>query len=157
MNAPFSSGLEGWTPARVDQLRRHHRLGLTAAESAVLIGGVSKNAVISKRNRLGLTGLAAKPSRDAGPTAIKTSRQPRIRFEPVFRCEPLPPMDPTPPPGARPRPLALHRAGECLWPLGPVEAPGDWKTLFCCAPKAASGPYCLAHAARARAPSFKPG
>jgi hypothetical protein len=62
-------------------------------------------------------------------------------------------MDHPPPAGARPRPLAGHKSGECLWPLGSAEQPGDWRTLFCCAPAAPRRVYCEVHAARAlRAP-----
>ncbi|MBV9511814.1 MAG: hypothetical protein JO303_16195, partial [Caulobacteraceae bacterium] len=53
---------DGWSPRRVEVLRRHHALGLSAGQSAELLGGVSRNAVICKRNRLGLAPAEAKPS-----------------------------------------------------------------------------------------------
>ena len=145
---PMAPAAEAWTEDRVGLLRYHYDVGLTAAESAVLLGGVTKNAVISKRHRLGLTGQA----RSLRPTVrpLQKRRPLRPRCEPNFRCEPLPRMDPDPPPYARPRPLAQHQAGECLWPLGPVETPGDWRTLFCCAPVMAERRYCAVHLARAR-------
>ncbi len=148
---PDDFAAPAWTEERVRLLRHHYRLGLTAQESALLLGGVSRNAIISKRRRLGLTGAVA--SIPAEPRRARPGpqwRMPRWRREPVFRCEPLPPMDDPPPPQAQPRPLASRDAGQCLWPLGPSEAPGDWRTLFCCAPVAAAGSYCPAHRARSR-------
>ena len=43
-----------WTPKREARLRELHGSGLTFAEIAELIGGVTRNAVIGKANRLGL-------------------------------------------------------------------------------------------------------
>jgi hypothetical protein len=69
------------------------------------------------------------------------------------RSEDPPQIDAPTPVQARPKRLADHRRGECIWPLGPIEATGDWRTLFCCAP--VDGPdfksrrYCAEHAARA--------
>ena len=138
-----------WTEERIALLRRHFAVGLTAAESAILLGGVSKNAVISKRNRLGLLGVArAKPGR---PPKIQ-GRVPisRYRFEPTFRSVPLPRMDEPPPADANPKRLAQHRRGECVWPLGSAQDEGDWRTLFCCAPIVIGRRYCPIHTARAR-------
>jgi hypothetical protein len=64
--------------------------------------------------------------------------------------EPLPFMDWPLPPGARPKFLADREAGECAWPLGPAEAPGDHRSLFCCAPVKRGRPYCPCHQLRAR-------
>ncbi len=145
----FDAGAVGWTEARVALLRRHFAVGLTAAESAILLGGVSKNAVIAKRARLGLFGITrAKPGRP--PKA--EGRLPSVTFrpEPDFKRIPLPPMDSPPPSGADPKPLARHRRGECVWPLGPAQEAGDWRTLFCCAPAVTGRRYCPTHGALAR-------
>ncbi len=145
----LAAGALGWTEERVALLRRHFAVGLTAAESGILLG-VSKNAVISKRTRQGLVGLV----RSAGPAVAdrrcERSSTFRMPFEPGFRRLPLPSMDGPPPPGADPKPLARHRRGECVWPLGGADQPGDWRTLFCCAPAAVGARYCDAHTARAR-------
>lgn len=71
-------------------------------------------------------------------------------FEDLPR-EPLPRMDAPAPVHAQPKRLADHRMGECIWPLGPAEAEGDWRTLFCCAP-ATRRRYCAEHAQRAFQP-----
>lgn len=153
MNGPANlpRGGEGWTPSRVALLRRHFDVGLTASESALLLGGVSKNAVISKRTRLGLVGVARSPAQAPGrvKASIGETRM-RLRPEPQFRRLPLPDMNQPPPPGAAPKTLARHRTGECLWPLGGAEEAGDWRTLFCCAPAAPGRRYCPTHVARAR-------
>ncbi|MDR3508040.1 MAG: GcrA family cell cycle regulator [Caulobacteraceae bacterium] len=154
MNAPLHSRIHrnatplGWTKDRIAQLRRHFAVGLTAAESALLLGGVSRSAVIAKRHRLGLVGRVASPAKGPRPRAPRVTI--RLVREPQFRCEALPQMDWPPPPGAEPKTLANRAAGQCAWPLGGAEEAGDWLTLFCCAPTQAAGPYCQTHAARAK-------
>ena len=156
MNAPLKldPGILTWTPDRVALLRRHYTAGLSAAESAILLGGVTKNAVISKRNRLGLVGQVRMTTAQDGSVSLRHVRTRALRLnlhrEPKFSSTPLPAMDGAPPEGADPKPLVAHRRGECLWPLGPAEQEGDWRTLFCCAPVAGGRRYCPTHARRAR-------
>jgi hypothetical protein len=151
MSGPANLPLQafGWTEERVNLLKRHFAVGLTATESAILLC-VSKNAVISKRNRLGLTGFAR--AIGAGPAVKRRMRAPMLRIarEPDFRRLPLPAMDAAPPPDANPKPLAQHKCGECVWPLGRADEAGDWRTLFCCAPVRLGVRYCQTHAARSR-------
>jgi hypothetical protein len=59
---------------------------------------------------------------------------------------PLPAMDLLAPNKAIPKTLSQHRRGECLWPLGPAEVAGDWRTLFCCAQVVDGRAYCSDHA-----------
>ncbi len=49
----------GWTPARVDTLKSLWSEGLSASQVAKSLGGVTRNAVIGKIHRLGLSGRAA--------------------------------------------------------------------------------------------------
>ena len=149
-----------WSPQRVALLHLQYLQGMTAAESARDIGGVSRHAVISKRYRMGLFGrggsdrprLKAVPEPDTG----------RVRYRRLTPREdwmgvtPLPPMDWSPPPDARPATLADRPPRSCAWPLGPAEAPGEATTLFCCAPLSDPGPYCEAHRQRARQPPASP-
>ena len=149
------------TPARTALLVEHYQAGMSAAQSAVLIGTVSKNAVISKRRRLGLMAVAAG---GFGLDGFSTSQTPRPRCDgrrlrlfrgpPPLPTTPLPKMDHPPPAEAKPRRLTEVRRGECAWPLGPAEDAGDHRTLFCGAPAGAGASYCAMHAARAfrRAP-----
>ncbi|MDR3512375.1 MAG: GcrA family cell cycle regulator [Caulobacteraceae bacterium] len=143
-----------WTEARVVLLVDHYRSGLSASESAGLIGGVSKNAVVSKRRRLGLLATIGPSPRD-DCAAAEERRRPRLSSPRLFRgppplpVSPLPQMDLPPPADADPKPLAARRTGRCAWPLGPAEEAGDYRTLFCGAPVKAGRGYCATHAARA--------
>ena len=65
----------GWTDERVDILKRLWLDGLSASQIAKQLGGVTRNAVIGKVHRLGLSGRAA-PSQPSRP-AYKAPRPPR--------------------------------------------------------------------------------
>jgi len=65
----------GWTDERVDVLKKLWLEGLSASQIAKQLGGVTRNAVIGKVHRLGLSGREA-PSQPARP-AFKAPRQPR--------------------------------------------------------------------------------
>lgn len=141
-----------WSEVRVRLLIDHYRRGLSASESASLIGEVSKNAVISKRRRLGLFAVIVAPAPPQGGEERPRERTRPIRIvrgPPPLPVTPLPRMDGPTPPGADPKPLSARRFGECAWPLGPAEAEGDHRTLFCAARVERGGRYCPAHAARA--------
>jgi len=62
-----------WTEERVEQLKTLWAEGLSAAQIANKMGGVTRNAVIGKVHRLGLSGRAtpAKPQRGRSQTAEK--------------------------------------------------------------------------------------
>ncbi len=156
----------GWSPPRVELLRLHYDLGLSAAISAELIGEVSKNAVISKRRRLGLMGANPLRSSIGVPgCAERTFESPfvwtrsnalprRPHVDVMFvALHPLPFMDLPAPADANPKTLVDRVQGECAWPLGPAETPGDYRTRFCCAPVSGGRAYCRHHLTRAfRAP-----
>ena len=55
-----------WTDERVEQLKKLWAEGLSASQIAGRIGGVTRNAVIGKVHRLGLSGRATTSRRDAG-------------------------------------------------------------------------------------------
>jgi hypothetical protein len=156
---PSDIDTDAWSSARVELLKLHHTLGLSAALSAELIGETSRNAVISKRRRLGLMG--ANPLQAARWAVNRACRAPatarltgsfwRAPPDEALPREALPFMDAPPPPDADPKTLADRGDGECAWPLGPADAPGDYRTLFCCAPASPGQSYCPIHRARARA------
>src|ERR1700741_1556552 len=56
----------GWTDERVELLKKLWQDGHSASQIAKQLGGVTRNAVIGKVHRLGLSGRAA-PSTPAGP------------------------------------------------------------------------------------------
>src|SRR6185369_705670 len=65
----------GWTDERVETLKKLWLDGLSASQIAKQLGGVTRNAVIGKVHRLGLSGRAT-PSQPARP-AFKAPRPPR--------------------------------------------------------------------------------
>ena len=151
-----------WSPERVALLHLHYLQGMAASESARRIGGVTRNAVISKRYRMGLFGRI--PSGRPRLKRVEAPAGGRVRYrllaprEEAMAVTPLPAMDWPPPLGARPTRMADRPCHSCAWPLGPAEAPGDAATLFCCAPLAGRGPYCEDHRQRARrVPDPAPG
>src|SRR5690242_21422252 len=80
----------GWTDERVETLKKLWLDGLSASQIAKQLGGVTRNAVIGKVHRLGLSGRAA-PSQPARPTykpprpvrpAVASQPAPRRVIEP---------------------------------------------------------------------------
>src|ERR1700760_4682481 len=65
----------GWTDERVETLKKLWLDGLSASQIAKQLGGVTRNAVIGKVHRLGLSGRAtpSQPQR----TVFKAPRAPR--------------------------------------------------------------------------------
>ncbi|TMJ76370.1 MAG: GcrA cell cycle regulator, partial [Alphaproteobacteria bacterium] len=62
-----------WTDERVETLKRLWAEGLSASQIAAALGGVTRNAVIGKVHRLGLSGRAKAPS-----SAAPRPRKPRV-------------------------------------------------------------------------------
>jgi hypothetical protein len=149
---PETPCADGWSPRRIDLLRLHHAQGLTARQSAELLGGVTRHAVISKRHRIGLICLPRARRILAVLPPVVRGRL-KLLQPPKLRAKPVPQMDLPPPPGAKPKRLRDRRANECAWPLGPAETEGDHLTLFCCAPRQGRWPYCAAHGAIAYDPA----
>jgi GcrA cell cycle regulator len=138
-----------WTPQREAQaLRLFLREGLTAAEVADVLGGVTRAAVISKVRRLGFRKRAAQPATERATVAV---RRPCIdrRLPPKRPPQPMPALRDVAPTG-EPRRLACLPLGACHWP---VDDPGPGRmhlALFCAGP-APDGVYCVAHRALAHA------
>ncbi len=63
-----------WTEQRIEILRKLWGQGQTASQIAGILGGITRNAVIGKAHRLGLTGRPSPIKREAG-----ASPQPRRR------------------------------------------------------------------------------
>src|SRR5262245_40202895 len=61
----------GWTDERVERLKKLWSDGLSASQIAAELGGITRNAVIGKVHRLGLSGRAKSPSL-AAPRPRKT-------------------------------------------------------------------------------------
>src|SRR5581483_8070971 len=64
----------GWTDERVELLKKLWSDGLSASQIAAELGGITRNAVIGKVHRLGLSGRAKSPSSAAPrPRKARTS------------------------------------------------------------------------------------
>ena len=149
----------GWTDERVEVLKKLWLDGLSASQIAKQLGGgVTRNAVIGKVHRLGLSGRAT-PSKPARPVVVRMAPRPRPISTPAAprRPTPLPTVaQPTvivrreEPGSATVLTLAQHM---CKWPIGD---PSSRDFTFC--GKAAGGhTYCADHAAIAYQPVQKKG
>ncbi|MEE9273414.1 MAG: GcrA family cell cycle regulator [Robiginitomaculum sp.] len=148
-----------WTEERVKVLTKLWMNGLSASQVAKQLGGVTRNAVIGKVHRLGLSGRA-KPSRLTKRTR-KTSTTTRRRS--VAKVSPRTPKQviTTPPPleaklmdnGEYANILSVTE-NMCKWPIGD---PSSANFRFCGRGVSKDEPYCKAHAQLAYQPARKRG
>lgn len=145
-----------WTDDRVEILSKLWAEGLSASQIATKLGGVTRNAVIGKVHRLGLSGRV-KPKRKTKPAAPRTATTARKRMPVKRRAAPRP--APTPPPV--PLEAKALPNGEfatiltitehlCKWPLGD---PTSVDFRFCGRGTDKGEPYCKSHAQLAYQPS----
>ena len=145
----------GWTEDRVDVLKKLWLEGLSASQIAKQLGGgVTRNAVIGKVHRLGLSGRAApskptriivRPPRPRPAVSVSQPRRVETHSAPVVRAYVRDEA-----PGSA-TVLTLN-ARSCRWPIGD---PSNGDFTFC-GQGAAHGPYCEHHAAVAyQAPQKK--
>jgi GcrA cell cycle regulator len=148
----------GWTDERVETLKKLWLDGLSASQIAKHLGGVTRNAVIGKVHRLGLSGRAA-PSQPTRP-AFKAPRpaRPATTAVPVAR-RPAPASPERPSAGTAPSPpvtAIVERVEErgvatvltlgahmCKWPIGD---PSSDEFTFCGRRSDEGHPYCVEHA-----------
>jgi GcrA cell cycle regulator len=149
----------GWTDERVETLKKLWLDGLSASQIAKQLGGVTRNAVIGKVHRLGLSGRAT-PSQPQRPTfkapraprpAISASPAPRRAIEPSSMPAqlPTPSLAPEEPGTATVLTLGAHM---CKWPIGD---PASDSFTFCGRRSDREGPYCNEHARVAYQPQQK--
>ena len=131
-----------WTEDRVETLKTLWNEGLSASQIAGRLGGVTRNAVIGKVHRLGLSGRAA----PAKPKAV----QPKAEAPPVR--ERVVQMDPATFAGSGPTVSSIG-ANECKWPIGD---PATEDFHFCGQGAAGGKPYCAYHSQLAFQPSRAP-
>jgi GcrA cell cycle regulator len=151
----------GWTDERVELLKKLWADGLSASQIAAELGGVTRNAVIGKVHRLGLSGRAKSASSGA-----PRPRKPRTHMMRVAR--PMSrganalalayDMDPEPEPelieniiplGQRRTLLELNE-NTCRWPIGD---PATTDFFFCGGKPLTSLPYCHYHSRVAYQPA----
>jgi GcrA cell cycle regulator len=152
-----------WNDERVELLKKLWSDGLSASQIAGRLGGVTRNAVIGKVHRLGLSGRAT--------TSRMKSHRPRARAQtakrlmkprfanvgnPALRQLYLGDTEPyTPPaeelviPVAERKSIQTLTEASCRWPIGD---PQHADFHFCGRSKITGLPYCDFHARRAFQP-----
>ena len=152
-----------WSDDRVEQLKKLWEAGLSASQIAAELGNVTRNAVIGKVHRLGLSGRAKSPSsaaprqRKARPAQhmMRVSRpvsRGNTALAHAFEVE----MEPDPiaydnvvPMSQRLSLLELNEA-TCHWPIGD---PSSTEFFFCGGKALTSLPYCAHHSRIAYQPA----
>ncbi len=163
-----------WTDERVERLKTLWLEGLSASQIAAELGGVTRNAVIGKVHRLGLSGRVkpqVQSARASAPSRPKSSAPSRPASAPSAPRAPRPvtignvalkPVDapvsaPQRAPVVEDGPVVYERIGimnltetTCKWPVGDPGRPD----FFFCGRRSESGvPYCPHHARIAYQPS----
>lgn len=159
------------TDDHIEELKRLNADGLSATQIAERMGGgLTRNAVIGKLGRLGLTSGSGrkgvprsrkvKTAPKAAPAVpplgeTKKHRQPGLAFHggasPAAKSRDAIPetqaiVEPAMAPDGEPFTVLTIRAGTCKWPIGDPREAGFH---FCGRPAEAGAPYCRAHEARA--------
>lgn len=144
-----------WTDERVEALRKLWSDGLSASQIAGELGGITRNAVIGKVHRLGLSGrvTALRPRSPQPPRKPRShvvwARRPEIRetadaavIDPGDRSEPEPDVNDNAIPLEQRRTLLQIETTACHWPVGDPAHAG----FFFCGGKSVEGlPYCAQH------------
>lgn len=149
-----------WTDERVETLKKLWIEGLSASQIATSLGEVTRNAVIGKIHRLGLSGRArtgvAQPVRKVKPQVAQPIRRvvrpatasignAALQLEPAYAMavETAPqPMATVVPMNERVTIMMLTEQ-TCRWPMGD---PGSEAFSFCGKRSDNGIPYCNAHA-----------
>jgi len=162
-----------WTEERVEMLKKLWAEGLSASQIAAELGGITRNAVIGKVHRLGLSGRAKTSSsapkqrrprapshpmrsgggggggmtRTVGNTALKADMAPVAK--PVAKPQPVLVEELFIPPEERATILTLTEH-TCKWPIGD---PSSEDFYFCGRQSDTGIPYCEHHAKIAYQPA----
>lgn len=156
-----------WTDERVELLKKLWTEGLSASQIAAQLGGVTRNAVIGKVHRLGLSGRmksSSSVSRVAKPrlrAPARPSVQPTSFGATALKAEAvterglvqfLEPAVVMPFPAPKGENVTLMQLSEntCRWPLGD---PSTSEFRFCGCEKNGGSSYCQYHAALAFQPA----
>jgi GcrA cell cycle regulator len=146
-----------WTDERVELLKKLWTDGLSASQIATELGNVTRNAVIGKVHRLGLSGrpkdkaaAAQRPRKAVRSPSAPVAIPPQSRSNVILAPIPRPPAEPvvrldddmTLPVSERVTIMEL-RESMCRWPMGdPTKA----EFRFCGAGSINGLPYCEHHA-----------
>jgi GcrA cell cycle regulator len=160
-----------WNDERVELLKKLWNDGLSASQIAAELGSVTRNAVIGKVHRLGLSGRAKaapaasqRPRKQAAPAPVRTAARsvsaPQVRgnvalaaqpmMEAFIEAEPEIRTDVVVAMSRRVKIMELREA-MCKWPIGdPMHA--DF--VYCGADCNFGTPYCTHHSAIAYQPAL---
>lgn len=151
-----------WTDDRVDLLKKLWAEGLSASQIAGRLGSVSRNAVIGKVHRLGLSGRATtsrmkshRPRQRMASKRLAKSRYATIgnpALRALYNAETnvyLPPTEELVIPVAERKSIQTLTEVTCRWPIGD---PQNTEFHFCGKNKVPGLPYCEFHARRAFQP-----
>ncbi len=135
-----------WTYERVEKLKQLWEEGLTASRIAAELGEVTRNAVIGKAHRLGLSGRMTSKKSNGGVSIIRKKRVNISQNQKVINIAPVinEPMNPTD--------FENIKDGLCRWPLGEPEEI-DFK--FCGRNTQEGFVYCQSHYKQAYQPLSK--
>ncbi len=157
----------GWNDERVELLKKLWSEGLSASQIAGRLGEVTRNAVIGKVHRLGLSGRATtsrmkshRPRARAAAAANVKQRMAKARFatngNPLVRQLYQPDAEPFTPaveelviPLKERKTIQTLTECSCRWPIGDPQM-ADFH--FCGKGKVTGLPYCEFHARRAFQP-----
>lgn len=143
-----------WNDERVELLKKYWAEGLSASQIASKMGGVTRNAVIGKVHRLGLSGRAtpAKPQRgcdsdvhddDQPSVSLARAEIDRMIVEPEF-------VAPAILSSGDMATVATLKGNMCKWPIGD---PAKDDFHFCGQSAPTGKPYCAYHAQMAFQPA----
>ncbi|WP_026379447.1 GcrA family cell cycle regulator [Afifella pfennigii] len=144
-----------WTDERVDLLKKLWQEGLSASQIAGELGGVTRNAVIGKIHRLGLSGRGQPTSIIKRARRTRSAPAPRQRRtvtigatalqaeEEVEMVPELRPAHSVVVPIAKRLPIEKLTERTCKWPIGD---PSDEDFHFCGCDSLEGLPYCEYHA-----------
>ncbi len=165
--------LVGWTEERMEMLKKLWSEGFSASQIANELGGVTRNAVIGKVHRLGLSGRAKAPMTQAQRPKKAAPRQPAAAASPrpqqpmhtagntALKADHLPALKPvvdlrpkiyslSEPPLVENASILELTESTCKWPVGD---PGEGEFHFCARRSETGIPYCGYHARIAYQPT----
>jgi GcrA cell cycle regulator len=161
----------GWTEERVAELKKLWSEGHSASQIAKRLGSVTRNAVIGKVHRLGLSGRSTpsrpvkRPPRLARPKPQSASRPsvavratnapaPALREPSAVQrpSETMAAVEPKRLPNGDMVTVLTVKDSMCKWPIGD---PADSSFGFCGQASCTGSPYCADHARVAFQPAKK--
>lgn len=143
-----------WSEPRVDSLKKLWADGLSASQIAAELGGITRNAVVGKVHRLGLSGRAKSPSSSSRPRKPRRTQMVGVRpsmrgnsalangFASAFVDQAEPVMIEEIVPIGQRRTLVELNENTCRWPIGD---PCCQEFFFCGGAPVTGHPYCSYH------------